>query len=223
MTAAFDRSDLLAEVTRAREGPPLLLTGPPGAGKTTLLHAAMDAFAADGWQPVYLDLLGAAASPERFVQAALLALPSGIDGRAAARAREAEELARGGHREGGRAVHALLAAWAALDTAGGRPVVLLLDEVTEIRSLAYFSGLRTVDEPFGAALVARPRGTLLATSFPGIARRLWPAWPTLAVPPLSTAEIQAEARGRGLRTDASALTAASFGWPRYARILLDRL
>jgi hypothetical protein len=116
-----------------------------------------------------------------------------------------------------------LSAWAALDTLDGRPIALVLDEATEIRSLAYFSGLREVDVPFGAALAARPRGTLLATSFPGAARKLWPQLATLALPPLSAAELQAEARMRGLRVDGSALAAASFGWPRYARILLDRL
>lgn len=223
MSGPFERADLLAEVQRAVPGPPLLVTGPPGSGKTTLLHAAVDALGADGWQPVYLDLLAAATSPERFVQAALAALPDGIEGRAAARMREADQLARGGRREGARAVQALLSAWAALDHVDGRPVALVLDEATEIRSLAYFSGLREVDGPFGAALAARPRGTLLATSFPGIARKLWPPLATFAMPPLSAAELQGEARRRGLRVDGSALAAASFGWPRYARILLDRL
>jgi DNA polymerase III delta prime subunit len=223
MSAAFERAELLAEVARAGAGPPLLLTGPPGAGKTTLLHATTDALAADGWQPIYLDLLAAATSPERFVQAALAALPDGVDGRAGARAREAAQLARGGRVDGARAVQALLGAWAALDAVDGRPVALLLDEATEIRSLAYFSGLREVDAPFGAALAARPRGTLLATSFPGVARRLWPQLATMAMPVLSASELQGEARRRGLRVDGSALAAASFGWPRYARILLDRI
>jgi DNA polymerase III delta prime subunit len=223
VTAAFERADLLAEVMRAREGPPLLITGPPGAGKTTLLHAAADALAAEGWQPVCLDLLAAATSPERFVQAALAALPAGLEGRAAARAREADQLSRAGRSEGARAVQALLSAWAALDSVQGRPVALLLDEVTEIRSLAYFTGLREVDEPLGAALSARKRGTVLATSFPGAARKLWPSLATLPVPALSAAELQAEARTRGLRADGSALAAASFGWPRYARVLLEGL
>ena len=223
MSGRFDRADLLAEVQRTLAGPPLLLTGPPGSGKTTLLHAVADALAVDGWQPVYLDLLAAATSPERFVQAALAALPDGIDGRAATRAREADQLSRGGRREGARAVQALLSAWSALDNVDGRPVALVLDEATEIRSLAYFSGLREVDAPFGAALAARPRGTLRATSFPGVARKLGPARATLAMPTLSAAELQGEARTRGLRVDGSALAAASFGLPRYARILLDRL
>ena len=36
-----------------------------------------------------------------------------------------------------------------------RFAILLLDEATEIRSLAYFAGLRQVDQPFAAALAAR--------------------------------------------------------------------
>jgi hypothetical protein len=224
MSAAFERADLLADVlARVREGPPLLVTGPPGAGKTTLLHAAADALAAEGWRPVYLDLLGAASSPERFVQAALGVLPAGLSGRAALRVREAGQLAAAGRGEAARAVHALFATWAALDQAEGRPVALLLDDATEIRSLAYFPGLREVDAPLAAALAARPRGTLLATSFPGLARRRWPAHVTLAVSPLSAAELQMEARRRGLRVEGGPLQAASFGWPRYAHILIDRL
>jgi AAA ATPase-like protein len=223
MSGTFERGELLAEVKRTQQGPPLLVTGPPGSGKTTLLHAAVEALAVEGWQPVYLDLQAAATSPERFVQSALSALPEGLEGRAATRAREADQLSRGGRGEGARAVQALLAAWAALDTVEGRPIALVLDEATEIRSLAYFSGLREVDAPFAAALSARPRGTLLATSYPGAARKLWPQLATLAMPPLSAAELQSEARMRGLRVDGSALAAASFGWPRYARILLDRL
>jgi DNA polymerase III delta prime subunit len=223
MSAAFARADLLAATTKAAAGPPLLLTGPPGSGKTTLLHATADALAAEGWRAVSLDLLTAATSPERFVRAALAALPEGLPPRSAARAREADQLAQAGRVDVARAVHALLSVWATLDTVDGRPVALLLDEPTEIRSLAYFSGLREVDGPFGAALGARPRGTILATAFPGLARRLWPQLSTLSLPPLTAAELQAEARMRGLRVDGAALAAVSFGWPRYARILLDRL
>jgi ATP/maltotriose-dependent transcriptional regulator MalT len=127
MSAMFERGELLSEVKRSLAGPPLLLAGPPGSGKTTLLHAVVDTLKTEGWQPVYLDLLAAATSPERFVQSALGALPEGLDGRAAARAREADQLSRSGRREGGRAVLSLLSAWAALDTVDGRPIALVLD------------------------------------------------------------------------------------------------
>jgi hypothetical protein len=177
MSGMFERGELLAELKRSLAGPPLLIAGPPGSGKTTLLHAAVDTLATEGWRPVYLDLLAAATSPERFVHAALGALPDGLDGRAAARAREADQLSRGGRGAGGRAVLSLLSAWAALDTWTAVRSCSSLDEVTEIRSLAYFSGLREVDAPFGAAC-PRGRGGLLATSFPGVARKLWPQMAT---------------------------------------------
>src|SRR5262249_22204396 len=61
-------------VARVGQPVPLLLTGPPGAGKTTLLLETARALAARGWAPIYLDLMGAASSPERFVVAALDAL-----------------------------------------------------------------------------------------------------------------------------------------------------
>jgi len=71
--------------------------GHNGAGKTTLLRAAVGLLKCKGIESVYLDLLGAATSPERFVQAAVAALPEGLGGRAAARAREAAEAARAAH------------------------------------------------------------------------------------------------------------------------------
>lgn len=120
-------------------------------------------------------------------------------------------------------MRAVLVAWAAAETAGGRPMVLLLDEVTEIRALAYFPGLREIDEPFGAALRARRAPTVLATSFPGSARRYWPDVPVLAIPPLAADEIRPELRTSGLRTDPDLLLRVTFGWPRYVRIVVDAL
>ena len=120
--------------------------------------------------------MGAASSPERFVRAAAR--------RAARRARSAPRLPQAHRDPPARRGRARSAAptrcrpcsrsGPSLDDAGGRPVALLLDEATEIRSLAYFAGLREVDGPFGAALGPRARGTILATSYPTAARRLWP-------------------------------------------------
>jgi hypothetical protein len=201
----FPRRDLLqALLERTRQGPPLLLAGPPGAGKTWLLHALGEALRDAGWSPVYLDLMGAASSPERFVRTAAEALPAR---RAPAPVTPAD------------AVQAVFARWSALRELDGRPVALLLDEATEIRSLAYFKGLREVHEPFGAALAARPRGTVLATSFPTQARRLWPQLAVLDVPPLSLQDV-GPARPD---VDAGAVLAATGGWPRYVRALLDEI
>ena len=208
---------------RVKQGPPLLLTGPAGAGKSTLLRETAAALTAEGWVVVQLDLMGGASAPDRLVHAALRALPAESFGEHLQRATEIRRLAEGGREKGAAAVQALLGLWASLDHAAGRPVALLLDEVTEIRSLAYFAGLRQVDRPFGQALGSRPRGTLVATSYPSLARRLWPSWEVIEAVPLTAAEIATALAGSGLRTDPDALGRACFGWPRYLRLLVERL
>lgn len=214
------RRGLIEELlARARAGKPVVLTGPPGAGKTTALRALGAELAREGWVPVYLDLMGAASSPDRFAVAALQALPAERFGRHLARATEIRRLAGAGKARGADAVQALFAFWASLDDAGGHPVVLLLDEATEIRSLAYFAGLRQVDKPFAAALGARRRGTVLASSYPTLARRLWPSLDAIELGPMAAEDLAGAARAA--RVDPEALARASFGWPRYARILLE--
>lgn len=200
---------------RARRGPPLLVTGPAGAGKTALLLELAAALRRDGSVPVYLDLFGAAASPERFVANALRALPAESFGARLAQAVEIRRLAEAGRAHGSAAVDALFRLLASLDETQGRPVVLLLDEATEIRSLAYFKGLRDVAARFGAALLARRRGTLLATSFPTAARGLW-AFETLPLEPLGADALRPLAGAA-----ADAVARAAFGWPRYVRVLLE--
>ncbi len=213
------RRGLLEELlARARGGRPVLLAGPAGSGKTTTLRALGAELAREGWVPVYLDLMGAASSPERFAVAALQALPAERFGKQLARATEIRRLAGSGKARGADAVQALFGLWSSLDDAAGRPVVLLLDEATEIRSLAYFGGLRQVDKPFAAALAARRRGTVLATSYPTLARKLWPALDSIEAGPLTPDDLGPAARAARLSPEA--LAGASFGWPRYARILL---
>ena len=205
---------------RARSGPPLLLAGPPGAGKTTLLLGLRDALAREGWLPVYLDLMGAASSPDRFVLAALDALPAEPLAARLPDATRIRGLAAAGRARGAEAVRALLALWASLEEASGRPVALLLDEATEIRSLAYFPDLREVARAFGQALGARRRGTVLATSFPTLARRLWPGLETLEARPLRAADL---VRGAGVAEGTAAdLVRLTFGWPRYLGALAER-
>jgi energy-coupling factor transporter ATP-binding protein EcfA2 len=208
-------------VDRVAHGAPLVLTGPCGAGKTALLHAVGGAMREAGGVAVYLDLMGAASSPERFVRAALAALPASAFGGRLPQAAAIHRLAAQGKAGAFAAVEALFALWSSLDEATGRPVVLILDEVTEIRSLSYFAGLREVDVLFGAALGRRRRGTLLATSYPTQARRLWPSWEPLEVPPLAAAEVAPLARTAGVEPEV--LARACFGSPRYLRALWDRL
>jgi hypothetical protein len=217
----FPRGAAAGLAEQVRRSPPILVTGPPGAGKTTVLIETADALRAAGWEPVYLDLMGAASSPERFVRAAVDSLP------AAARDARAADVGRIlGHAEGGKqhaadGVRALFDLWSSLDEAGGRPVALLLDEATEIRSLAYFAGLRDVDRPFAAALGARPRGTVLATSMPTAARRLWPALATLPLEPVGARELASSLSAAGMGADAGRLAQAGFGLPCYLDVLID--
>jgi hypothetical protein len=224
MSLTFPRTSVFAAVREAaRRPPPVLLTGPPGAGKTSLLVRLRDALRTEGARPVLLDLMGAASSPEGFARAVLAALPVDLDGRAASTRAELERLVASGREHEEAAVRAVFALWSVLETAGGRPVALLLDEVTEIRALAYFPGLREVHEPFGAALRLRRGPTVLATSFPTAARRHWPDLGVVAVPPLAADEIRPELRTAGLRSDPELIVRVTFGWPRYVRVIVDGL
>jgi DNA polymerase III delta prime subunit len=202
-------------------GPPFLFAGPPGAGKTTLLLGLARAFERDGWVCLYLDLMGAASSPDRFVLSALDALPAEHFGDRLREATSIRRLVASGRPQHAQAVRAVLALWASLERAGGRPVALLLDEATEIRSLAYFPGLREVDRLLVAALAARPRGTVLATSFPMLAEKCF-GLPVLTAPPMTVAEV-ANALPPGSSASAEAVIRASFGWPRYVRVLVERI
>ena len=209
-------------IARVPQAGPVLLFGPPGAGKTTLLFEAARALSARGWACIYLDLMGAASSPERFAVAALDALPAESFGALLGRATQIRRLAEPGG-DGAAAVHALLSLWAGLADAGGRPVALILDEPTEIRSLAYFAGLREAAAALGGALRRRTRGTLLATSYPTLARALWPGIETMEIPPLAAPELESALAPLGLAARAAGVARASFGWPRYARVLVERL
>jgi hypothetical protein len=216
------RPDSRAALLSGAGGEPVLLTGPPGSGKTTLLRALAHDLEAQGWLAISLDLMGAASSPERFVETALSAVPAEGFSKHLAEATRIRRLAESGKERAGEAVRALFSFWASLEEVGGRPVALVLDEVTEIRSLAYFAGLRDVDGMLLRALASRPRGTVLATSYPSLARKLWPTLATLDLPPLTGSELRTILERLGLDLGPEALARATFGWPRHLRVLLAR-
>jgi hypothetical protein len=85
-----------------------------------------------------------------------------------------------------------------------RPFVWLVDEVTEIRSLAYFPGLGQVEQPFAAALAAS-RGAIATSSYLGLANDLFPGFETVALPGLTGADLES---GAFRRMDSEAIATA---------------
>ncbi len=200
-------------------GPPQLLAGPLGSGKSSLLRAAAKALERKGWWVVQLDLLQAAASPESFVDAALAALSAE---RFAPRLREAtqiREFADAGREGTPRAVKALLDLWSVLDSSDGKPVALLLDEVSEIRTLTTFKGLRRIEERLATNLEARGVGTLATTSFPGLAPS-FARWPRIAAAPLDPDDLLDTLRDAA---DRATLSRAAGGVVGHASVLAGRL
>ncbi len=217
----FRRPALVEDlVGRCAQPAPCLLFGPPGAGKSTLLRHTAQALEARGARTLTLDLLAAVSTPERFVGAMLQALPAEGSGQRLADAVAIRQLAAAGRVRGADAVRALCDLLAAADRAGERPLVLLLDELTEIRSLAYFPGLRHADQLLGEALRARRGGTLMATSFPTLARKLW-RFDELALPALQSADVAALAARVAPHVAPAELVAAAEGSARAARVLLE--
>lgn len=217
----YPRAALFARLhDRVRRPPPLALVGPPGAGKTTLLRSTADALADAGFCPVVLDLMGAASSPERFARAVVDALPAAARAAFDPAATRILAAAATGKAGGASAVQAVFDLWAAMDEAREEPVALLLDEPTEIRSLAYFAGLREVEAAMWRALSARRQGTLLVSSYPSATRRLWPDLEQQACGPLDVAEIQAALDLARVRGDAPTVRRATGGWPRALDALL---
>lgn len=196
---------------RTEQGAPLIIGGSLGAGKTTLLCETVAELARRGWAAAYLDLMAAASSPAGFVRAARRSLAHGGLAGAAP-----PDVSRS---HGPQAVEAVFNRWRDTTSVRGRSVALVLDEATEIRALARFAGLRQVEQRFAEALSARPRGTLLATSFPHLARQTW-SLEVWDVPPLGLEELAA-ALPDWSPENIQALVRTSFGWPAYVRILVE--
>ncbi len=214
----FPRPALAEDVARqALSGPPLLLSGPPGAGKSTLLHdlaAVLRHAGAGAWR---LDLFFAAASPLHLARAgASSARAAGLDDRALA---PLEAAVRRGREGEVAAVKALAALFAEAREVGDRPLVLLLDEPTELRALGFFEGLRDVADLFAASIGRRGGRAVLATSFPTAAARLFGSAAACPIPPLAPEEARDEAALRGVQAEAAIALAG--GRPAALRALLD--
>ena len=185
----------------AAGGRKAMILSPLGAGKTHALLAARESLKAAGTPFVFLDLFTAASTPERLVAALADAVsPFMADDRASIEALVAESA-----RDRRQSSAALLRLLELLSTrAPSRPFVWLIDEVTEIRSLAYFPELGRVEEPFARTVLAS-RGAVLTSSYLGLARDLFPDFEPLALSGMTALDL---VDMPSLRSDGRAIAAA---------------
>lgn len=178
-----------------------LLLSPLGAGKTHALLAARDSLRAAGTPFVFIDLFTAASTPERL----LAALADAVSPFMAADREFIEALLAESARDRRQSSSALLRLLELLSTRPpSRPFVWLVDEVTEIRSLAYFPELARVEEPFARTVLAS-RGAILTSSYLGLARDLFPDFEPVALRGMTALDL---ADVPSLRSDGRAIAAA---------------
>ena len=197
-------------MSHARGGA-VVLAGPPGAGKTTLLRSLGRRLA--GCAVVYLDLMAAASSPDRFVAAALEALAADRFGPRLAEATAIRRLAAAGRERGSEAVAALFSLWSSLKTAG-----------TERRPAAG----RGHGDPVPRLLPRPAPGPPALRQGPGGARRRHAPRHVVPDPGATPLVLRRPSppspkSGRCCRGRARAQAAerASFGWPRYVRAIAE--
>ncbi len=185
----------------ASSGTKALLLAPLGAGKTHSLLAVRDALREASIPFVFLDLFTAASTPEHLLETLAKAVAPFMERDAAA----ILDLAAEGTLDRHQSSSALLRLLDLLATRPGeKPFVWLVDEVTEIRSLAYFPELGQVETPFARAISAS-RGAILTSSYLGLATDLFPEFETKAMPALSAEDLEGVP---SLRSDKDAMTAA---------------
>ncbi|MEO5761344.1 MAG: hypothetical protein ABIR28_03440 [Vicinamibacteria bacterium] len=184
----------------AAAGRKRLLLAPLGAGKTHTLLQVQAALEGANVPFVFVDLFMAASTPERFLAILAEAVLPFMAGDADAIQSFARECVDDRHN----ASSGLLRLFDLLAThRPSRPFVWLVDEVTEIRSLAYFPDLGQIETSFIKALTAG-RGAVLASSYLGLAVDLFPDVEAVSLPGLSPADFsddlsfRADGPGAGL-------------------------
>ena len=185
----------------ASSGAKTLLLAPLGAGKTHSLLAARDALREASIPFVFIDLFTAASTPEHLLETLARSVTPFME-------RDAEAirvLAALGATDRHQSSAALLRLLDLLATRPAeRPFVWLVDEVTEIRSLAYFPELGEIEAPFSRAISAS-RGAILTSSYLGLAADLFPDFAKQTLPGLSPEDL---AGVPSLRSDNDAMSAA---------------
>lgn len=169
----------------ASSGRKTLLLAPLGAGKTHTLLGIRDSLREKSVPCLFLDLFTAASTPERLLLHLSEAVKPFMEGDLASIKALAAESATDRHRSSS----ALLRFLDLLATRiPSHPFVWLVDEMTEIRSLAYFPGLGRIETPFARALLAS-RGAILTSSYLGLAVDLFPDFESVALPGLTSTDI----------------------------------
>ncbi len=202
MNRASSRDDFAhALAADASAGERVLLLAPLGAGKTHTLLRIAAALREAPVPFVYLDLFAAASTPERLLATLVGAVhPYLLDD-----AEAIEALARESAEDRHQSSRALLRLLELLATSTPtRPFVWLIDEATEIRSLAYFPDLGQVEVPFARALHAA-RGAVLTSSYLGLATDLFGGFSRVDLPGLAPADLAAVP---SLRSDGAAIASA---------------
>ena len=180
----------------ASAGKRALLLAPLGAGKTHTLARIRDAFREQPVPFVFVDLFTAASTPERL----LATLADAVHPFMERDTGEIRALATEGASDRHRASSALLRLLDLLATGTpSLPFVWLVDEVTEIRSLAYFPDLSQIEAPFAKALNAS-RGSILTSSYLGLALDLFPEFERVTLPGLTSTDLAEDPSLRGAST-----------------------
>ncbi len=185
----------------AAAGKKALLLSPLGFGKTHALLFARDSLRDAGVPSVFVDLFTAASTPERLLATLAQAVSPFMENDG----ESIQALSAQGEADRQSSPLALLRLLEVLATRPpSRPFVWLIDEVTEIRSLAYFPGLGQVEQPFTAALEAS-RGVIATSSYLGLASDLFPGFEAVALPGLTGTDLESAA---SRPTDREAVAAA---------------
>jgi hypothetical protein len=202
LASAPSRASFTAELAgEAASGKKALLLSPLGSGKTHTLLAARQSLRDASVPFVFVDLFTAASTPERLLAALAEAVSPFMEGH-----RDSiDALCAESTRDRQAASSALLRLLDLLATRPpSQPFVWLVDEVTEVRSLAYFPGLGRIEAPFSLA-VAESRGAIMSSSYLGLASDLFPAFPPVALQGLTARDLS---QLPSLRSDDDAIAAA---------------
>jgi hypothetical protein len=178
---APDRRPFIRDLgATAKSGRKALVLAPLGAGKTHMLLALRDGLEEDSAPSVFLDLFTAASTPERLLVTLANAVTPFMDEQAPSIAGLAARGARDRHQSSSALLELLDLIGSCKPTV---PFLWLLDEVTEIRSLAYFPELGEIEVPFARAL-HHAQGAVVTSSYLGLAASLFPDFDRVALPGL---------------------------------------